>query len=78
MASFDRVREIIADQLGIAEEEIALESSLTSDLGVDSLDMMELVLSLEEEFDLEEISETEWERWHAVAQLVDFLDKRTH
>lgn len=48
-----RVQEIIAEQLGIAEEEITLQSTLSNDLGADFLDMLELLMTFEDEFEVE-------------------------
>jgi len=55
MASFseDRVKQIIVDQLGVATEQVTPEASFIDDLGADSLDTVELVMALEEEFDIE-------------------------
>lgn len=50
---YERVKELIAEQLGIEEEEITLESSFVDDLGADSLDIVELIMAIEEEFDIE-------------------------
>ena len=50
---FDKVKKIIVDQLGVAEANITLESSFIDDLGADSLDIVELIMALEEEFDIE-------------------------
>lgn len=48
-----RVKKIVAEQLGVAEDEIKLESSFVDDLGADSLDTVELVMALEDEFEIE-------------------------
>ena len=48
-----RVKKIVAEQLGVAEDEIKLESSFVDDLGADSLDTVELVIALEDEFEIE-------------------------
>ena len=48
-----RVKKIVAEQLGVAEDEIKLESSFVDDLGADSLDMVELIMAIEEEFEIE-------------------------
>ncbi len=53
MALEDRVTELIVDQLGVSKEEAVLQASFLDDLGADSLDIVELVMSLEEEFDIE-------------------------
>ena len=53
MAIIDKVKSIIIEQLGVEEEDIKMEASFVDDLGADSLDIVELVMALEEEFDLE-------------------------
>ena len=68
-----RVREIIAEQLGIAEEEISLDATLTGDLGADTLDFVEVVMALEEEFEVE-ISEEVSERLETVADVIRHLE----
>ena len=50
---FDKVKEIIVEQLGVAENTVNLEASFIDDLGADSLDIVELIMALEEEFDIE-------------------------
>ena len=50
---FEKIKAILAEQLGVVEEDITMESSLTDDLGADSLDLVELVMAMEEEFDVE-------------------------
>ena len=50
---FEKVKSIIADQLDVEEEKVVAEASITEDLGADSLDMVDLVMSVEEEFDIE-------------------------
>ena len=69
-----RVRKIIAEQLGVNEAEIKNESSFVNDLGADSLDTVELVMALEEEFDLE-IPDEKAEEITTVQQAVDFINK---
>ena len=49
---FEKVKSIIADQLDVEEEKVVAEASITEDLGADSLDMVDLVMSIEEEFDI--------------------------
>lgn len=76
MALETRIQEIIAEQLGIAEDEIQGDSSFTQDLGADSLDVLELVMALEEEFEIE-IPDNEAEKLSTVAKLVQYLESRT-
>ena len=54
---FAKVRQLIAEQFGIDAKEIAMDSSFADDLGADSVDLVELVMAMEEEFDLEEIDD---------------------
>ena len=66
-----RVKKIVAEQLGVAEEEIKLESSFVDDLGADSLDTVELVMALEDEFEIE-IPDEQAEKITTVQQAVDY------
>ena len=50
MANFDKVKDMLVDKLGISEEKITLESEIVKDLGADSLDLVEMLLSMEEEY----------------------------
>jgi acyl carrier protein len=70
-----RVKEIIAEQLGLSLEEVANESSYVDDLGADSLDVVELVMALEEEFDIE-ISDDELEKIRTVQDTIDYIKQR--
>ncbi len=67
----NRVKKIVADQLGKPEAEIKLESSFVQDLGADSLDTVELVMALEDEFEIE-IPDEQAEKITTVQQAVDF------
>ena len=67
-----RVRKIVAEQLGVNEAEIKNESSFVDDLGADSLDTVELVMALEEEFETE-IPDEEAEKITTVKQAIDFI-----
>ena len=66
-----RVKKIVAEQLGVAEDEIKLESSFVDDLGADSLDTVELVMALEDEFEIE-IPDEQAEKITIVQQAVDY------
>ena len=67
-----RVKKIVAEQLGVAETEIKSESSFVDDLGADSLDTVELVMALEEEFETE-IPDEEAEKITTVQQAIDYV-----
>ena len=68
-----RVKKIVAEQLGVNEAEVKNESSFVDDLGADSLDTVELVMALEEEFDCE-IPDEEAEKITTVKQAVDYIN----
>jgi len=69
---FEKVQEKIADQLSIDSEDIAMESSFIEDLGADSLDIVELLMALEEEFDIE-IPDEEAEKLVTVGDIVGYI-----
>ncbi len=72
----ERVKKIVAEQLGVNEGEVQSDSSFVDDLGADSLDTVELVMALEEEFDCQ-ISDEEAEKITTVKQAVDYISSRT-
>ena len=57
MSTFDKVRDIVVEQLGVEADEVAIESTFIDDLGADSLDIVELIMAFEEEFNIELPSE---------------------
>jgi len=69
---FDKVKEIIIEQLGVAESAITSEASFIDDLGADSLDIVELIMALEEEFDLE-IPDNDAEKVVTVGDVVEYI-----
>lgn len=69
---FDKVKEIIVEQLGVAEASVTLEASFIDDLGADSLDIVELIMALEEEFDLE-IPDADAEKIVTVNDVVEYI-----
>jgi acyl carrier protein len=69
----DRVRKIIIEQLGVKEDEVKSEASFVDDLGADSLDTVELVMALEEEFDTE-IPDEEAEKITTVQSAIDYIN----
>ena len=69
---FEKMKELIAEQLGAAPEDITVDSSFKDDLGADSLDLFELVMALEEEYGIEIPSE-ELESLTTVGAIIDYL-----
>ena len=69
----ERVKKIVVEQLGVKEEEVTIEASFVDDLGADSLDTVELVMALEEEFKTE-IPDEEAENITTVQQAVDYIN----
>lgn len=74
--TFDRIKSIIVDRLGVDESEVTMEASLKDDLEADSLDVVELVMELEDEFDLE-ISDEEAEKISTVGEIVNYIESRS-
>lgn len=72
---FEKVRAIVSDQLDINEDEVTPDSVLTEDLGADSLDLVDLVMSLEDEFELE-VPDEELENIRTVDDIVKLIEQR--
>jgi acyl carrier protein len=70
----ERVREIISEQLNVSKDEVVPDASFTDDLGADSLDLVELVMALEEEFEIE-VSDEDAEKIRKVKDVFDYIDK---
>src|SRR5215469_3079793 len=70
----EKVKQIVSEQLGVDEAEVTPSASFTDDLGADSLDQVELVMALEEAFDLE-ISDEDAEKIRTVQDAIDYIDK---
>lgn len=70
---FEKVREIIANELSVSKDEITLETNLQDDLGADSLDAVELIMTLEEEFDTS-ISDEDAQNLKTVGDIVRFIE----
>ena len=77
MSVEDKVKEIIVDQLGVDEQQVTAEASFVDDLGADSLDTVELVMALEEEFDIE-IPDEEAEKMSTVQDATGYITSRTN
>ena len=73
MSTFEKVKDIIIDKLGVEEEKINSEASFVDDLGADSLDTVELIMQLEEEFGIE-IPDDDAEKITTVQAAIDYLD----
>ena len=74
MSTFDKVKEVIVDKLGVEEDKIESSSSFVDDLGADSLDTVELIMQLEEEFGIE-IPDEDAENITTVGSAVDYIEK---
>lgn len=70
---FEKVKEILIDQLDAEEEKVTMEASIVDDLGADSLDLVDLVMSLEEEFDVE-IPDEQVENIKTVGDIVKYIE----
>ena len=70
--SYEKMKEIIADQLGVSEDEVTLEASFKEDLDADSLDLFELVMALEEEYDVE-IPSDDLAELNTVGDVINYL-----
>ena len=75
--NFDKIKEIIADTTGCDEELITMEASLEDDLGMDSLDAVELSMALEETFDIS-IEEEKLVQFKSVEDIVNYIDSVTN
>jgi acyl carrier protein len=71
-AIFEKVKEVIIEQLAVEEDAIKLDTSFIDDLGADSLDIVELIMALEEEFDLQ-IPDSEAEKIASVGDVVEYI-----
>jgi acyl carrier protein len=76
MSTFDKVKKIIVEQLGVDESEVTPEASITDDLGADSLDQVELVMAFETEFNID-IPDEEAEKIKTVGDAVARIDQTT-
>ncbi|MBU2591529.1 MAG: acyl carrier protein [Nitrospinae bacterium] len=76
MQVFDKVKEIIVEQLGVEESKVTMEASFVDDLGADSLDTVELVMAFEESFDIE-IPDEQAEKITTVKHAVDYIQANT-
>ena len=73
MSTFDKVKAIVVDQLGVDEAEVSIDSTFIDDLGADSLDIVELIMAFEEEFNIE-IPDDVAEKIKTVKDTVEYID----
>lgn len=73
VVDFEKIKKIIVDQLGVDESEVTMEASFVDDLGADSLDTVELVMALEEEFGIE-ISDDDAEKIITVGDAIKYIE----
>ncbi len=76
MSVFDRVRDIVVEELGVEPEEVTPAASFLDDLGADSLDIVELIMAFEEEFDIE-IPDEDAESISTVQSAVDYIEEHS-
>ena len=70
---FQTMKDLVSEQFGLAPDEVTLETSFEDDLGADSVDLVELVMAMEEEFDIGEVQEDELTELKTVGDIVQFL-----
>lgn len=73
---FEKVKEITVEELGVSEDMVTPETSFTDDLEADSLDLMQLMMAIEQEFDLDEISDEDAENIVTVNDVVQYIYER--
>ena len=76
MSTFEKVRDIVVEQLGVEADEVAIESTFIDDLGADSLDIVELIMAFEEEFNIE-IPDEAAEKIKTVQDVVTYIDQNS-
>lgn len=70
---FEKLQELIAEQFSVSEEAVTMDTSFADDLGADSLDIVELMMALEEEFDISEAEEEELVKLQTVGDVVAYI-----
>lgn len=73
---FEKVKEIIVDQINCDESAVKLETKLIDDLGIDSLDIAELVMEIEDNFDIT-VDESDYEKLVSVKNIVDYIEEKS-
>lgn len=72
---FDKLKELVVDQLGVEEDEVTMEATMQDDLGADSLDLVDLVMSVEEEFCVK-VADEDLENIKTVGDIVNYIEER--
>ncbi|MBQ2064178.1 MAG: acyl carrier protein [Firmicutes bacterium] len=75
--TFDKIKDIIVDQLGVEEEAVTMETHLMKDLEADSLDAVEIIMAIEEEFDIE-VPDEEAEKFQIVGDIVKYVEEASN
>ena len=75
MTTLERVRKVLMEQLEVSEDEVTPSASIVDDLGADSLDVVEIVMGLEEEFDIE-VSDQDAEKLPTVQDIVNYVEEK--
>ncbi len=71
---FEKLKELVVDQLGVDDDEVTMEATMQGDLGADSLDLVDLVMSIEEEFGVK-VSDEELEHIKTIGDIVDYIEE---
>ncbi len=74
---FDKIKEIIVEQLGVEESAVTSETSLMKDLEADSLDAVEIIMAIEDEFEIE-IPDEDAEKFHSIGDIVKYVEEKTN
>ena len=72
---FDKLKHLVVDQLGVEEDEVTMEATMQDDLGADSLDLVDLVMSVEEEFGVK-VADEDLENIKTVGDIVNYIEER--
>ena len=72
---FDKLKELVVEQLGVEEDEVTMEATMQDDLGADSLDLVDLVMSVEEEFGVK-VADEDLENIKTVGDIVNYIEER--
>ena len=72
---FDKLKELVVDQLGVEEDEVTMEATMQDDLGADSLDLVDLAMSVEEEFGVK-VADEDLENIKTVGDIVNYIEER--